>query len=250
MVPATIGATEGKGCVIPRKAAAPSVKQESEINRRRLAALNEGGIAYRERRALLISTAAQVFREKGYQRTSLNEIARRIGTDRASLYYYVSGKRELFNEVVSDVISNNMNYAEEVRKGTDAPDVKLRKVVTALMHACEMHYPYVYVYVQENPGHSDDEEVAAEYGKRYGDAVTAIIQEGLTDGSFIANVPANVIAYGLIGMVNWTHRWFRPHMALSGRAVGDAFVDIVLGGLYSGPPERPPDDPAEPKVSD
>jgi AcrR family transcriptional regulator len=208
----------------------------SEIHRRRLAARNEGGAAYLRRRRDLLAAAAEVFRKKGYQRATLNDIAQQVGTDRASLYYYVSGKQELFDELVRDVISNNMSYAEQVRDSSDPADVKLRNVIVALMHSCEEHYPYVYIYVQENFSQTADKEAndeALSYGQRYSDAVTAIVQEGLDAGFFSSSVPSNVLAFGIIGMVNWTHRWFKPGRSLTGRAIGEAYTDMVLAGLKS-----------------
>ena len=41
-------------------------------------------------------------------------------------------------------------------------------------------------------------------------------------------------AYGIIGMVGWTNRWFNPNDSpLSAGEIGSAFSDILLGGLVS-----------------
>ena len=69
---------------------------QSGIGRRRAAALAEGSAAYAERRAEIIAAAAKVFREKGYRGTSLADVAESLDTDRASLYYYIGSKEELF----------------------------------------------------------------------------------------------------------------------------------------------------------
>ena len=74
----------------------------SGIGRRRAAALAEGGAAYTERRAEIVAAAAQVFRKKGFTATSLADIAESLGTDRATLYYYIGSKDELFHEIVRD----------------------------------------------------------------------------------------------------------------------------------------------------
>ena len=53
-----------------------------------------------QRRAALVNTAARVLMKKDYQAASDNDVVRAVGMDRASLFYYVSGNEELFQEVI------------------------------------------------------------------------------------------------------------------------------------------------------
>lgn len=202
----------------------------SAIGRRRLVAKEDPRPTYSKRRAELLSAAATVFREQGFSNTSINDIAERGGTDRATLYYYFATKQEIFDEVVSSVISDSMAFAERVSKSDDPPAVKLRAVMTALMRSCEENYPHAYVYVQESFSWGSDSRVA-EYGKRYSAAVRAIVQEGMDDGSFASTSSSSVVAAGLIGMINWSHTWFKPGGKQSGQQIGEAFADLVLRGL-------------------
>ena len=78
--------------------------QSSAIGRRRAAARGEGRIAYAERRQEIVEAAARLFKTHGFRGTSIGQIADAMGTDRATLYYYVGSKEELFDEVVSDVV--------------------------------------------------------------------------------------------------------------------------------------------------
>lgn len=210
-----------------------AAEETSGIGRRRLVAREDPRPAYQKRRAELLSAAAVVFREKGYRDTSINDIAERGGTDRATLYYYFATKQEIFDEVVSSVISESMAFAERVSGSDDPPEVKLRLVMTNLMRSCEEHYPHAYVYVQENFGPGATSQVAA-YGERYSAAVTAIVQEGMDKGRFVSTSSSSVVAAGLIGMVNWSHRWFKPGGKQTGEQIGQAFADLVLYGLEVG----------------
>src|SRR5882724_10063541 len=80
-------------CLRPRRGRCEAqewdVRMQSGISRRRAAALAEGGAAYAERRAEISATAARSFREKGVRGASLADVAESLGTDRASLYYYI-----------------------------------------------------------------------------------------------------------------------------------------------------------------
>jgi len=208
----------------------------SEIARRRATARAEGGRSYQRKRAALLSAAAKVFREKGYRGATLNDIAAELGTERGSLYYYVSGKEELFHEIVTVASAANVTRLAEISQGPGTPVDKLRAAVVALMSSYDEHYPYLYVYVQEDIGQlaGTDTRFAEDMkaiDRDYTRAFTDLVQEGLDDGSLQSPAPARVVANGIIGMVNWTHRWYRQDGRLSAPEIGEAFAAMALEGL-------------------
>lgn len=215
----------------------------SGIGQRREAARTDGGAAYQERRREIVNAAAEVFRDKGLRGASLNDVAERLGTDRASLYYYVGSKDELFHEVVHEAAEENVRAAEEIAAGEGAAPEKLRALVMSTMASYGQHYPFLYVYIQENLSQVPDPKTewtkkATMINKRYDEAITAIIQQGLDDGSILPVAPARVLAYGIIGMMNWTHRWFKRDDALSAEEIGESYAQMVLGGLQTRRPRR------------
>ncbi|MEU0482583.1 TetR/AcrR family transcriptional regulator [Streptosporangium sp. NPDC006013] len=223
----------------------------SQIGRRRQAALSGGRDGYKERRKKLIDAAASVFREKGYGAASLGDVANALGTDRASLYYYVSSKEELFHAVVFQAAEDNVVRAEAIRDGDLPVARKLAALVRELMLSYEKHYPYLFVYIQEKMSMFGPEEEGSEWtadmwdlNRRYEDVVLAVVQQGLDEGVFKALATPRVLSYGVIGMVNWSHRWFRPEGSVTAREVGDAFAEIVLKGLLADPDSWSPDEDA------
>ena len=72
--------------------------------------------------------------------------------------------------------------------------------------------------------------------RRYDDAVIGIVESGFEDGSIRPVGSARVIAYGLMGMVNWTHRWYREGASgmASAAEIGRTFTEMVRSGLSSG----------------
>lgn len=203
------------------------------MGKRRAAAQAEGGAAYQQRRQEILKAAAQVFKEKGLQGASLGEVADALGTDRASLYYYVGSRQELFADVVREAVEGNVAMAEAIRaKDVPAP-VKLRELAVSLMQSYADNYPFLYVYIQEDLSRlGDRNEEAHALNRKYDAAVIGIIQQGLDEGSLRAEASARTIAFGFIGMLNWTHRWFDPgHRGPAAQEIGNAFADMVLSGL-------------------
>lgn len=218
----------------------------SEIARRRKAALSEGAAGYQERRQEIIEAAGRVFKRKGYRATNLTDIATEAGTDRATLYYYISGKAELFDEVVSEVVEANAVLAESVRDSEQPAPEKLRAVIAALMASYADNFPYLYVFVQENLSHVAPERVEwsqrmRQLNHRYEDALIGILHDGIEEGTLIAAGPPQIMAYGLLGMLGWTNRWFNPHESpQSADQIAATFTAIYLRGVEVKGRRRPP----------
>jgi AcrR family transcriptional regulator len=210
--------------------------KQSGIGRRRQAAAKEGTDAYRARYDELVQAAARVFKKKGYGRATVGDIAREMGTDRATVYYYVPNKASLFRLAVRQKLLENTEHIESIAlSDATAPD-KLRAAIRGLMKSFHESYPALYIYVQEdlNRLDTDDDEWASEMkqlGRRYDAAMIRVIEEGLADRSLHSLLPPKAIAFSIIGMLNWSYRWFREDGLLSGEEIGDALADVVLGGL-------------------
>jgi AcrR family transcriptional regulator len=213
------------------------VAQQSRIGERRVAARTDSSSAYEARRLELIESAKSVFRSKGYHATSVKDLAELAGGDRATIYYYFSSKRDLFEAIVEDPVKSNVAYAERILASDASPKQKLREVIIGLMRLYDEHYPDFFVFLQEDPARLTDNGDSAwtkkmtEWSRRYYRAVRAIISEGLESGEFRSNLSAKVLAHGILGTVNWSHRWYKPGSDTSPEDIGAGFADMILNGL-------------------
>jgi AcrR family transcriptional regulator len=208
----------------------------SRISQRRRAARQNPRADYTAKRAEIISAAAEVFRVKGYQAATLNDIAERLGTDRASLYYYVADKEELFHETIKDVLDANLREAEEISASDLKPVEKLAALVNTLLVSYEANYPHMFVYIQEDMAQLLTEESpwATEMVKktrRMERIFQSIIEDAIDDGHFRDDISPRVATYALFGMLNWTHRWFVPGRRFKASELARAFASIFADGM-------------------
>ena len=204
----------------------------SNIGQRRAAALHQDAAAYTSRRREIVEAAALLFRKKGYASTSFNDIAEALGTDRATIYYYVASKRELLLEAVRDTVAGVANGAVEIRKSKLAPGEKLRKLIASLLISYAENYPSQFVYIQEGMAVNKEQDAhLLKLGQLYERSVVEVIEEGMADGSFRRGGDPKVIMYGLLGALNWTHRWMNPRGRLSAQEIADNFAALFLEGL-------------------
>ena len=177
--------------------------------------------------------AVEVFREKGYERATVRDIAARAGMTTSSLYSHVSSKQELFLAAVQPVIEEAAERMRRIAASESSAAEKVRLGIVGAVSAFHTHYPVVSIYVRELFPALETAE--PELRKAYEQAWLAIVQEGIDTGEFRAEADARVVISGILGMVNWMHRWYRPTGRRSSEEIGAELATLVLRGLEARP---------------
>lgn len=209
-------------------------KSSSQLDRRRTSALAKDNAAYAAKREEIIDAAAMLFEKEGYDATSLADIARAMGADRASIYYYISNKEELLREICSSSLDSNLAAAKDIAAREVSAVEKVRLVIAQHMSA-NATIPRWSVLVQEarRLAEADAEWAREEFDRmrQYDSILAGIIQEGIDDGSIRADVPPRLAVNAIFGMLNSTSRWWNPEGRYDASAVSNAFAVIALEGL-------------------
>jgi AcrR family transcriptional regulator len=202
------------------------------ISERRESARKRERHHYTQRRQQVIAAAAHVFQTKGFAEASINDVAEAAQLNRATVYYYVQSKEELFEIVVMDALERNVDMAEALHQSADDPRSKLEQLVIGLLQSYAEHYPHMNVYIQEGVrGSTDDGGAIRNLEHRFQAAFTGVITQGIETGTFRSDLSATAVSFGLLGMINWTHRWFRPQGALTAEELGKQFVALMESGV-------------------
>jgi TetR/AcrR family transcriptional regulator, cholesterol catabolism regulator len=207
------------------------------LGHRRSRARLESSEEYLRRRSELLAAAAAVFHQKGLSETTLGDVAEAAGTDRATVYYYVKNKHELFAEVIRDSMLAVEAGAEEIDSQDLAPREKLRRLIVDQMTKYATHYPYLYIYAVEDLARLEvdqpwQQELAG-HGQRVFDIYRGVVAAGMNDGTFGSELSAGVLAQTVLGTVAWSHRWYRPESGMDPVATGEALAALILTGLMA-----------------
>lgn len=210
----------------------------SKIGQRRTAASTDSRANYQARRQEITEVAVRVFNRLGLKGASLSAVAAELGVDRATLYYYFSSKEQLFDDIVRTVLEDNDKLARRIAESSVSPARKLRELISSLMISYAENYPLLYIYIREDLSHVSEKR--SEWSSHMRDlnrsierSVIDILEQGIKDGSFRQVGSPRTVAYGILGMLNWTHRWYKPDRSDPPAEIGKTFAEIALAGLES-----------------
>ena len=183
------------------------------------------------RRAEICRTAAQIFRERGYDATSVSDIARALGITKAGLYHYFESKEELLFEITAYGLDRVRDDVIAPVRGLRDPEERLRQLVVRHARIATHGRGAVAQLVDEVRALPPaNRKLLEERMRAYFDLVRDTLRELRALGR-LRNVDPTVAAFGLIGTILWLPRWFRQNGRLSQEQVAHQIADIALGGL-------------------
>jgi len=180
-----------------------------------------------ERRAAIVAAAAELFLERGYRATSLDDIGARAGISGPAIYRYFGSKHELLMVLLEEAAITWRRSVDEVLSTDDPPLVTLERLIDAAV-ALELKNGNLRALHHEEPGLLDDD---ARRRLARLDRVTMAewthllceVRPGLTDEEARAAV---VMVEGLLRSVSRLHGVDRDRLA-------GVIKDMVLGGLLA-----------------
>jgi TetR/AcrR family transcriptional regulator len=197
---------------------------------RRQAGPVNGEDKFEGRRVEILKTAAAAFRRRGYHGASVDEIASALSMTKGNLYYYFKNKEEILYACHDYSLNLILGVMDEIRGEDIRADEKLRRLVVAFVHLIidELHSTALTLDLQALSPSLLRKVIARR--DRFDRGLRAIIQEGIDEGLF-AQADTKLVAFAIMGAVNWIPKWFNPDGRASSEQVGQTFADFLVGGL-------------------
>jgi TetR/AcrR family transcriptional regulator, cholesterol catabolism regulator len=180
-------------------------------------------------RDTILEAALEVFREHGYERTSVRMIAERAGVPISTLYAHIKGKQELFLELAGPVMERARLDMVEILASDEAVRDKLRRAIVRGTSAFDTDHQELVIYLRDFFPilERSDPEARREYEQTWID----LIAQGQAEGVLRADVDPKMTAYGILGMVNWMHQWYRPGGRFTATEIGEQYATAMIDGL-------------------
>src|SRR4051794_22624662 len=190
------------------------------------------------RRSQLTREAARLFAEKGYHGTSIGDLAKSMGVQKASLYAHISSKQDLLYETMREGAEAFHGALDAIPDELPATE-KIRLALRAHLQVVAEQLDVATVFIREwryLEGEQRDEFLAER--RRYEERFRAFFREGRELGELRTDLDDATATLLALSAANWAYTWLRP--GADTEALADRFYDFLLDGMrgYVTPPLR------------
>lgn len=186
---------------------------------------------YERRRREVTEEAARVFARRGYDQTSMQQLASDLGIAVGNLYHYFGGKEQLLVAICDDLMKPLLAKARAEADDGRSSAAALRALVDLWVSHVIEHRDHMLVFQQERHVIESGDQWRGVRADRK--AFERIVEELLVrlrhDG--LARYDDDRLALSaLLGMVNHTAQWHRPSGRLTASAIAAGYVDLLSDG--------------------
>ena len=184
-----------------------------------------------DRTAEIYCKAAQIFHDRGYDATSMNDLAEALDITKAGLYYYIQSKEDLLFRIINYGLDWLDREVVEPAKAIDDAEERLSFVIR--QHGGEMIKGVQAIPILTDESSSLSPKLRKQIDnrkRRYFDLVRGTLDELKRKGK-LRNLDTTVATFSLFGMLLWLPRWYKPGGSLSADDALDQLTKLCFGGL-------------------
>jgi AcrR family transcriptional regulator len=183
----------------------------------------------------MVFAAAREFARRGYDSTTMQDLAASMGLATGALYHYFGSKEQLLIEICDQLMEPLLARARELMRGTDPPEEKLRALLRMWVANVIRYRDHMLVFQQER--HAIEagtqwrgvRESRKAFERLVQDAVESTGAAGEGDGD------GRLVLMALLGMVNHTAQWYRPRGRLTPEEIADGYLELVTATPSAAP---------------
>lgn len=182
----------------------------------------------------ILETSLHLFQEHGYHGVTVDKIVLEAGTSKGGFYHNYKSKDELLYEIHDVFISYVIEKAELSYTENKTPISRLSAILNSFIKVFDMYKPYITVFYEESAYLNHEfKQVINEKRDRYRKLLEKVIVEGQESGDFRNELPANIVTMAIIGMINWTYKWFKQDGPMTMKEITAIFKDLILRSIVS-----------------
>ena len=180
-------------------------------------------------REAVLRQAIALFNERGYDATSVSDLAAALGVTKSAVYHHFPSKESLLAAALDEALEGltaAVDGAAETTSDGSAYD-RLRASVAGAVRILIAHLPAVTLLLRVR-GNTEVEQSALKRRRQIDARLAEIVRRAAADGDLRTDLDPELVSRLVFGMVNSLVDWARP-----GRDA-DALADAVTGVLFDG----------------
>jgi TetR/AcrR family transcriptional regulator, cholesterol catabolism regulator len=190
----------------------------------------------------ILRTAARLFQQRGYDATSMNDVAAALKLSKGGLYHHFQSKDEILFEIMNHAMEITQERVMAPVRSIADPAERLRALIRLHMEVVlSPRDREITVMLHENhPLPPNLRKRINSRKKEYVHFVENLIaevqqqthretQHAPSGGA----VSPRAAAFALLGMINWIYQWYKPEGSLQAHNLIPQFTELVFGGILA-----------------
>lgn len=174
--------------------------------------------------------AAELFRKKGFQATSMREIADGEGIKAASIYNHFASKQELLADMLLFIANAFTSHLEKVTSQDIPAADKLRQLITFHIQMTADHTDEIALIAGEWIHLIDPERSSYLHMRNnYERSLVEIIDQGKAEGSF-KNIETDILLYSTLSPLRWLYTWYSKNKECDVEMLKRQLTETILKG--------------------
>jgi Transcriptional regulator len=180
----------------------------------------------------LLQVAVKLFNERGYDRTTMEDLSRRLGITKSAIYHHVPSKEELLRLALDRALDGLFEVADRVEQTPGRAIDRLERLVRGSVEVLVEQSPFVTLLLRVR-GNTIVERRALTRRREFDRRVTELVGLAEAEGDVRPDVDPAITGKLLFGMVNSLIEWYRPRRRSDALELADAVCKIAFDGLGS-----------------
>jgi AcrR family transcriptional regulator len=185
----------------------------------------------------ILRTAARLFQQRGYDATSMNDVAAALKLSKGGLYHHFQSKDEILFEIMNHAMEITQQRVLDPVRGIADPEERLRALIR--LHIEVVLSPRdreITVMLHEN--HPLPPALRKRINSRKKDYIHFLENlmrevQGKAQHQARTKVTPRAAAFALLGMINWIYQWYKPEGELQAQNLIPQFTDLIFGGILA-----------------
>jgi AcrR family transcriptional regulator len=182
------------------------------------------------KREAILRTAVQLFLDRSYARTALNDIADQLSITKPALYHYFRNKEDILLECYRWGCLLIRESLDEIaaQRGTGIEKVSafIRSYTTVITN----DFGRAVVRLDDGELSREARVEVRSYKREIDRRLRSFIQDGIDDDS-IARCDVKLAAFSIAGAINWISTWYKPGGSLTPEQIAQSYATTMTDGL-------------------
>jgi TetR/AcrR family transcriptional regulator, cholesterol catabolism regulator len=204
----------------------------------------------------ILRTAARLFQQRGYDATSMNDVAAALKLSKGGLYHHFQSKDEILYEIMNHAMEITQERVLNPVRSIADPEERLRTLIrlhievvlsprdreiTVMLHENHPLPPLLrkrinsrkkeYVHFLESLMAEVQEKVQERVQEKAQDKIPSKVQREVRQSA--GKVSPRAAAFALLGMINWIYQWYKPEGELHAQSLIPQFTELIFGGIFA-----------------